>query len=55
MHGKARGFKLHVTYSTLILLLQISSVFYLPTNMNGMTRRFLLSLIQHYLRGCYEN
>ena len=32
---KARGFKLHVTYSMLILLLQVCSIFYLAMHTNG--------------------
>ena len=32
---KARGFKLHVTYSMLILLLQVCSIFYLAIHTNG--------------------
>ena len=41
---KARGFKLHVTYSMLILLLQVCSIFYLAMNTNGTFRGFFYCL-----------
>ena len=41
---KARGFKLHVTYSMLILLLQVCSIFYLAMNTNGTLRGFFYCL-----------
>ena len=41
---KARGFKLHVTYSMLILLLKVCSIFYLAMNTNGTFRGFFYCL-----------
>ena len=41
---KARGFKLHVTYSMLILLLQVCSIFHLAMNTNGTLRGFFYCL-----------
>ena len=44
MHGKASGFKLHMTYGTYV------KFFYLALNTNGKLGDFFLSFIQCYLR-----
>ena len=45
---KARGFKLHVTYSMLILLLQVCSIFYLAMHTNGTLIGFFRSTQREY-------
>ena len=52
MRGKARGFKLHVSYSevgTANLTFSSSSVFYLAMNTNGTHKGFVFSFIKCYL------
>ena len=44
MRRKARSFKLHMTYGMLIIPLQVCSIFYLATNMNGTLRVFFYHL-----------
>ena len=44
MHGKASGFKLHVTYGTYVKFMQFCSVFYLALNTNGKLGDFFYHL-----------